>query len=482
MTLKIQTHSGIKWTSFSTIVVTAVQILQLSILTRFLLPADFGVMAIVMVIIGFSQAFLDMGISNAIIQKQDITDEQLSSLYWLNVISGAILFIVVCAISPLMALFYEKSELTVLVVLVAITFLIQPFGQQFMVLWQKEMRFAEICKIDISSKLMSLFVSVGCAYCGYGVYSLVFGTLAAVSLQTILFLLLGLKEHRPHLVFRWCEVREFVSFGAYQVGERTINYFNAQIDVIVIGKLLGTGDLGVYNVAKQLIMRPAQLVNPIITKVTFPAMAKMQGDPEALKKIYLKTTNYLSSINFPIYAIMIIVAPEIVLLLFGAKWMEAVPIVQVLCIYGALRSTGNPVGSLILARGRANLGFYWNLALLFYIPVGIAIVSHLGLLAISWMLVVMSLTLILPSWYYLVKPLSGARLPEYLIQILTPLSISVVAGLCGALLSSYITQQVSHVSIALVVPLVLYMTLSLYFNRTWVNAMADLLLKKPGNI
>ncbi len=169
----------------------------------------------------------------------------------------------------------------------------------------------------------------------------------------------GLKEYKPSFVFKVGKIKEFLSFGAYQMGEKSINYFNSQVDTILIGKLLGMEALGIYSIAKQLIMRPAQVINPIITKVTFPTMAKVQEDTERLKKIYLKTMNYLSSINFPIYAFLFVMAPDLVPLIFGDKWYEAIVIVQILSIYGAIRSTG----SLLLA----NWGFYWNLGLFFYI-------------------------------------------------------------------------------------------------------------------
>ena len=400
MSLKQKTITGLKWTTYSTVIVTLLQLAQISILARFLDPSAFGLMALVMVVIGFSQAFLDMGISNAIIHKQEISHEQLSTLYWVNVLAGIVLFGIVCAVAPLVASFYHEPELTLLTILVGVTFLIQPFGQQFMVLWQKEMRFAEMAKIDIINKLVSLAVSVWFAYDGYGVYALVYGTIAGVVIQTIQFMVLGLREHKPSFIFRASEIKEFMSFGAYQMGERTINYFNYQIDTLLIGKLLGAEALGIYSIAKQLIMRPAQIFNPIITKVTFPMMAKIQDDTVRLKNIYLRTIHYLSSVNFPIYALMIVLAPELVMILFGDKWMEAVPIVQILSIFGALRSTGNPIGSLLLAKGKAKLGFYWNLGLFFYVPLGVYISSQWGLIGVSWGLVLIMASLMIPHWYF----------------------------------------------------------------------------------
>lgn len=474
MSLKQKTITGLKWTTYSTIIVTLLQLAQISILARFLDPSAFGLMALVMVVIGFSQAFLDMGISNAIIHKQEISHEQLSTLYWVNVLAGIVLFTIVCAVAPLVASFYHEPELTLLTILVGVTFLIQPFGQQFMVLWQKEMRFAEMAKIDIINKFVSLAVSVWFAYDGYGVYALVYGTIAGVVIQTSQFMVLGLREHKPSFVFRVAEIKEFMSFGAYQIGERTINYFNSQIDTLLIGKLLGAEALGIYSIAKQLIMRPAQIFNPIITKVTFPMMAKIQDDTERLKNIYLKTIHYLSSVNFPIYALMIVLAPELVMVLFGDKWMDAVPIVQILSIYGALRSTGNPIGSLLLAKGKAKLGFYWNLGLFFYVPFGVYISSLWGLISVSWGLVFIMASLMIPNWYFLVRPLCGAGFVEYHKEIAIPAIIAFGVGVVGYISLMYIEHIALKFLIGSVVGGIVVFGLNYIMNKNFLVELKGL--------
>lgn len=440
MNLKVKAVSGIKWTTFSSVTGAILQVIQLIILARLLDPTAFGLMAITAVVIGFAQAFLDMGISNAIIHKQEVSHTQLSTLYWINVLSGVMLFIIVSLCAPLIAAFYQEAVLTKIIILVAITFLIQPFGQQFVVLWQKELRFNDIAKIDIVSKLLSLITAVTFAYYGYGVYALVYGALAGTVFQTIQLVYKGLKEHRIALVFRLNEVKEFLNFGMYQMAEKTLNYFNSQIDTLLIGKLLGVEALGVYSVSKQIIMKPIQVINPIVSKVTFPIMAKIQSDIDRLKDIYLKTINLLSSINFPIYLFIAITAPELVTLMFGRQWIDAVSIVQILSIYGACRSTMNPIGSLLLAKGKPNWGFYWNLGLFFYVPMVIYLASQRGIETLSWGLVVIMVSLIAPMWYFLIKPLIQAKFWEFHQQIMIPTVIAIITGLVVELTLKIMTE------------------------------------------
>lgn len=463
MNLKVKAVSGVKWTTFSSVTGAILQVIQLIILARLLDPTAFGLMAITAVVIGFAQAFLDMGISNAIIHQQEVSHTQLSTLYWINVLAGVMLFIIVSLCAPLIAAFYQEAALTKIIILVAVTFLIQPFGQQFVVLWQKELRFNDIAKIDIISKLLSLTTAVTFAYYGYGVYALVYGALAGTVFQTIQLVYKGLKEHRIALVFQLSEVTEFLNFGMYQMAEKTLNYFNSQIDTLLIGKLLGVEALGIYSVAKQIIMKPIQVINPIVSKVTFPIMAKIQHDTERLKDIYLKTINLLSSINFPIYLFIAITAPQLVVLMFGQQWMDAVIIVQILSIYGALRSIGNPIGALLLAKGKANWGFYWNLGLFFYVPIMVYIASHWGLVGLSLGLVATMLSLVAPSWYFLVKPLIKAKFWEFHKQIMIPAVIAIITGFVVHLALKVMTELSMIMSLIVVGGIISFLILLLNY-------------------
>lgn len=478
MSLKVKAISGLRWSALSIVIVNVLQILQLSILTKLLNPSDFGLMAIVMVVMGFVAAFIDMGISNAIIHKQDITLEELSSLYWLNVFAGFMMFIIVSLIAPFISFFYHEESLTHLIVLMATTFVIQSFAQQYNVLWQKELRFKEIAKIEIISKLLTLIVTTGFAYFGYGVFSLVYGAIISSIVQTCQYLIIGLKEYKPYFRFKLTDVKKFLSFGLYQMGERTVNYFNYQMDTILIGKLLGMETLGIYNIAKQLVMRPAQIVNPTITRVTFPAMAKIQNDIPKLKEIYLKTINYISSINFPIYAFIFVFAKEIVLILFGEKWLGAVPIIQILSVWAAWRSTGNPIGSLLLARGRADVGFYWNFGLFFFIPIGILIASSWGLVGIAIGHNVIMAILVYPAWKFLVNKLCYAGFWEYHIQILKPAIVTTFAGLMVYYGTMFINDVYLKILVGLLEESIFIIVLYYFNNRNFIFDLKEFILRR----
>ena len=428
MNFRKKTFNALKWSTISTVTKCCLSLIQMMILVRFLDPYDFGLIALATVVIGFSQIFSDFGISNAIIHKKEIENDALSSLFWLNIIAGVIVYSLVAMISPIIAKFYHEPRLTQLILLMGLTLLIQPLGQLFSILRQKEMDFKTIAVIEIINNLLTFTISLIMVCFGFGYYALAWGIVFATVLQAIQFFIIGILHYNLQFHFKIKEIKFFLKFGLYQMGERTINYFTYQFDVILIGNLLGTTQLGMYNIVKQLVMYPAMIINPIITRATFPAMAKTQNKTILLKMVYKKTINYLCSINFPIYSFIFIFSHEIITLLYGQKWITAIPLLPILAIWAAIRSTGNPVGSLLLARGKANWGFWWVLGVGLFSPLTIYIGSWWGLKGICWSMLIFSFPIgMVANWYFLVKRLCGVNFWEYHLQIFKQAMISIIS-------------------------------------------------------
>lgn len=374
MSLKKKAIGGVKWTTASTVIVTILQLAQMSILARFLEPGDFGLMAIMMVVIGFSQAFQDMGISNAIIQRQDISHTQLSSLYWLNIAAGTVLTLIVIAIAPLVAIFYDEPRITSLMIILSSTFILVAIGNQYRVLCQKNLNFRTMEIINVSTSIISLIVATVMAYKGYGVLTLVCAMITQAGLSSLLFLWVGLKHyHKPSLVYKHSELEGFYGFGLYQMGERSINYIGANADKIIIGRLVGVEAVGFYNLAWQLVIFPVSKINPIVNKIAFPLYSRIQNDADSLNRYYYIVIKALSLVTVPLLTFLIFFSDEIVQILFGEGWSTTAEIIPVLAIIGICRAIGNPGGAAILAQGRADVGFWWNLFWSSFIVLGLLI-------------------------------------------------------------------------------------------------------------
>ena len=472
MNLKEKTFSSVRWTAISNILGAFIYAVQLSILARFLSPKDFGLVAITTAITGYIQVFSDLGTGIGVIHKQDITKMQLSSLYWLNVVTSIILSLLIILLAPLIADFYNESELLKILAIAALIPLIQSVGMQYNYLLQKNLEFDKLAKIDILSRIVNFIISILLALKGYGAYSLVFGLIAMYSVSSLMFIGYGIKYNKPSFVFKFSEIKDLIRFGVFNVGMGTVNYFGMNIDTLLIGKMLGTTEVGIFFMVKKLVLYPAMIINPIITKVLTPVFSTIQNDIEKLKVAYLKTINYLSSINFFIYMLMFVFSYDIILFLYGKNWLQAVVVLKLLSIWGAIRSTGNPIGSLIFSRGRTDLGFYWNVGIyLWYIPF-LYIGSLHGLVGLSIALIVFQLSLVVPNWYFLIRSLCGASFWEYHKEIIKPTLLVLVVGVILCL----IYQPASYVNLifSLIFAFGGYIMLQWFLNKDFLRNLFHL--------
>ncbi len=473
MSIKLQAISGVKWTTLSMVVTTVTQLAQLAILTRLLNPEVFGLMAIMMVVIGFSQAFMDMGISNAIIHRQQISHSQLSSLYWLNIASGVLLAGLMLLLSPWIAEYYEEPGLQKPLMLLASVFVIIAIGNQFKILCQKELQFDSMAKIDMTAVIFALIVAVWMAMEGYGVYALVFSMLMHSITSSALYLVVGLKRHHiPSLTFKHSELEGFYSFGLYQMGERAINYISAHIDKLIIGKLLGMHAVGFYNMAWQLIIFPLSKINPVVNKVAFPIYAQFQNDSKALNRCYGLTVRTLSLVTIPLLAFLSFFSHDVVLVVFGEGWEATGEMVTILALIGILKALGNPGGALLSALGYVNVGFWWNLFWVVAVTLSIytALVLQLELMTVPWTLLAMSLT-VGWIWHYIIAKVVGIRYWGIFWHFARVIFITFsIAALTNLIISRFEIQCVLiRLAIAVLICLLLYSGYVYFFEKAMIQ-------------
>lgn len=481
MNLKKQAISGIKWNGISMVAMTGLQFLTLAILARFLSPSDFGLMGMVMVVIGFAQVFADMGISNAIIHRQDTTLDQLSSLYWLNILAGIIVFLMMCASVPLVVAFYCEPRLGGLVHLTALIFLVVPLGQQFQVLMQKELLFNHLAKIEIVASIVNAVICITMAFYDFGVYALIWGQLASALVKVFVLVSWGWSQYRPRLYFKRYDLEGYWGFGLYQMGERTVNYLNSNLDYLLIGSILGAKSLGYYTLAYNLIIKPTSMINSVVTKVAFPVFSKMQNEKVRLKNGFIKVLKLLSLINFPMMLGLAVVAPVAVPVVFGEQWHPSIILVQILTMVGLLRSTGNPVGSLLLAKGRADIGFKWNLALtVTQIPglyLGVKIGGAVGV-AIAFA-ILMGIYFVL-NYFILVRILLGNCLRDYINSMWPSLwmagIMTIIVYMAGILLQSCPLQVILIIQV--LCGIIIYFGLMIYVEKPLIVDVRNLVWKK----
>jgi lipopolysaccharide exporter len=428
VSLARKAFAGASWVSLSSLISNGLQLLQLALLARMLPPQDFGVIALATVVVGFAQTYTDMGMGNAVIHRQDATHRQLSSLYWLNVLVGAAIFCVVQILAPLLAALWQAPELTGVMRWCAVIFLVEPLGQQFRLRLEKELLFGVLAAIEIAASIVAISVALYAALHGAGVFALAWGPLAGAAIKAACLIALGWSRSPPSLCLQIGELKGFLRFGFYQMAERSINFIGFNLDKLLLGSLLGMQALGYYTVAYQLMSRPYQIFNPILTRVAFPVFARMQDDDARLRRGFLRMIGVVALIMFPVYALMIALAEPLLGVMLGGTWQPAVGIFRILALLGFFYSVGNPLGSLLLAKGRTDIGFYLNLFMIvLYVP-AIWLGARYGGEGVAWCLIAATAFGLFPIGFLVRYRLVGLRPREYLATIAPMLASAAAVG------------------------------------------------------
>ena len=328
----------------------AIQLTSTVVLSRLLSPNDYGVMAMVMALTGFAGLFRDLGLSSAAIQKEELTHALQSNLFWLNVAMGALLTLVVAAASPLVAWFYGKPELAVVTFTLSLSFLLGSLGTQHGARLVREMQFARQAVAGILGALIGLVCSITLAFKGFSYWSLVWGNLAGSLATTLLFF--AISPLRPGLPSKGSGVRDMLKFGANVTAFDFVNYFARNLDNLLIGRFWGPGPLGLYSRAYSLLMLPINSIRGPINAVAFPALSKLQNEPEAFRNYYLKTTSLIALISMPMAAFFFVAAKPIIHLVLGSQWSGVAPIFSCLALAAFIQPTSGFAGSLLLSLGQ----------------------------------------------------------------------------------------------------------------------------------
>ena len=431
MSLKRQAAGGVFWNLVNSGSIAVLQFVHLAVLARLITKADFGLMALAAVVVGFARVWVDLGLGNAIVQRQQLSRDQLSTILWLGLGMGALVWLVMSAFAPWIAVYFEAPGLARLIRMVGATFLLFPVANQYLLLLLKDLRFRSIAIAEVLAKAAAVGVTLALAAAGHGPWSIAWGMLVSEFMRAVLMCVSGLDLFRPLLTFQPRTLSELKSFGMFQLGTRMIQSFIQELDVLIIGKVIGREGVGVYSYAKQLVLAPILMIVPIVTQVSFPTMAKVQADPERFRGIFLRSLRTVAFLVFPVCGLLMVTADEVVILCFGRAWGATLLIVQILAIFAALRAVAMLLGVLMNACGRMRRQFVWNLAQLVLAPLAMVPLAERGLTGVAWGWTGLQLALVLPGWMALVRPVCGAGLRDYLGLFLGPLAVSALVVVAG---------------------------------------------------
>ena len=432
MAIKEQTVSGVKWNTAATITNAGIQVLKLFILARLLEKTDFGLIAIAMMVIGFTEIFSNLGLSIGLIHKQDITQKQYSSVYWVNLIASVLLYGVLWAITPLLVRFYTEPELASIIPQLGLLLIINAFGKIFYTFKTKELEFKFISIVNIVCVVAGAILTVLLALWGFGVYCLVYGMLFQALAMQLTYAISGFGKYKILFYCKLKDIADYLKIGGFQVGTQVLDYAAAKLDIFLIGRFFGMELLGIYNLAKELILRIIHIINPIITNVATPAFAKIQDNVPLMQNTYLRILKLLSSLNFPIFFLFFVFAEPITLLVYGEKMMGVALFLRILSMWGLLNSVGNPAGILMVSLGRTDLGFYWALIRISATTAAILIASYISLEAVAYAQVILAFIFFFIYWRTMIYNMVQIKLKDYIGANARPFLYALAAAIIAA--------------------------------------------------
>lgn len=425
MSLREKTISGAKWSAMSTIAIIALGLIQMTLLARLMDGHQLGLLTISLVIIALADTLSDFGIANSIIQRKNISTLELSTLYWLNVGLGWVVCLGVFLLSDTLALALRNPDLAPLIRTLSMAFIVIPHGQQYRALLQKELAFNHIGVIETVSVLVGFCVTLAGAWYWPNAMMAIIGYLANTLVRTVLFGVMGRKMYRPGLRFSLRAVAPNLKFGAWLTADSLVNYLNTNLSTLVLARILGAAAAGGFNLAWNLAVIPPSKLNPIITRVLFPAFAKMQDDTARLRVNFYKLISLVGIINFPALLGLLVVSDKVVPLLFGEKWNSVIPVLQLLCVVGLLRAIGNPVGSLLMATSRVDLSFKFNVFKTFlFIPFIIVGGLWKGVIGVTLGFLAVQVINTVLTYFVLLKPVLGPSYRDYLHSLWLPFRLA----------------------------------------------------------
>ena len=340
---------------------TVLRIGGLVLLARLLTPSDFGLIAMVMAVVGVLNLFRDLGLSTATIQCESVTHEQLSNLFWINLLVGFVLMCAAIVSAPALAAFYREPRLVWVTLALAGSFLVNAVGIQHSALLQRQMRFTVLAAIESLSLFASVVVGLAMAWFGAAYWALVGMTLAAPTIYSAaVWLVSGWTPGRPT---RDASVLPMIRTGGIVTANSLVVYAAYNCEKILLGRFWGAEALGIYGRAYQLINIPTENLNSAVGSVAISTLSRVKDDPVRLRSYFLKGYTLLIAATLPITAACALFADDVVYLMLGPQWAAAAPIFRWLAptilVFGMI----NPVWPLLVAQGMLARSFHLSLAI-----------------------------------------------------------------------------------------------------------------------
>lgn len=421
MSLRQKAVTGLAWSAIDKWGQQAISFLVFLVLSRLMEPEAFGLVALATVFTSYVRVFVDQGMGQAIVQRAELDPEHLHTAFWFNVLMGTLLTVAGILLSGWVANLFDEPRLAPVLAWLSLTFLLFSLSSTQQAILERQLDFKRLSIRSLVAVISGGIVGVGAALLGFGVWSLVFQILINRLVGTLM--LWGVSDWRPKFRFSIAHIKDLFGFSLNVLALRVVFLLSGRLDNLLIGYFLGATALGYYFVAQRLLQAIDNLITGVTSVVTFSSFSRLQWQPARLRQALNRATQYTSLIAFPLFLGIAMLAPELVSVLFGDKWLPAVPVMQILALGGLVNSLHNFNFTLLSALGKP----FWALVLIILstpvIVIGFILAVPWGIAAIAAVIVGVKI-LFAPPTLLLVDRLIQLDFRIYFKQFVPPLAAS----------------------------------------------------------
>lgn len=371
---------------------------SMAALARLLTPDDFGVIDMVIAIVGFIAIFKDLGLAMATVQRKEINQGQVSTLFWINVGVSLLIVAVLCGLAPVLGWFYAEPRVVNVTLVTAFSVIFSGLTVQHQALLRRQMRFSVLAVVEIAAIMTSFSIAIACAASGMGYWSLV--TVPLVREAVMMIGVWFACRWRPGPPVRRSGVRSMIRFGAHLTGFNIVNYIHRNLDKMLIGRYSGAASLGIYGKAYQLLLLPIHQINNPITAVAVPALSRLQDQTERYRRYYQRGVFLTVAVSMPAVMFLFVAAQRAVLTLLGDQWLGCVPIFHALAPAAFIGSFNVATGWVYISLGETKRQFGWGVFSSVIIAAAFVIGLHWGPVGVAAAYSIASVTLRFPGILY----------------------------------------------------------------------------------
>lgn len=433
-----KTLNSLKWSYLSTLVASFLQIGYTAVMARLLEPTDFGLVAMAGVVLRFGNYFAQMGIGAALVQKREISNEDIRAAFTSSLILGLLFSILFYLLAPLSKYLFHNSAIVPVVRVMAFSFVLTGTSITALSLLRRNYKFRSIALIDIFSYLIGyIVIGFTLAFNGYRVWSLVIASLSQSIIVAAFYYIVS--KHSRSLLFDWKYYKHLYSFGSRVSIISFSEFISSNLDTLIIGHSLGANSLGLYNKAWSSISTPMYQLTNSLSKVISPSLSQIQFDVKRLRRVYLTSIMLVAGLLIPMCAGVAAASNEIILLLLGEKWIAAVPLLQILVFAITIDFITHFAAITCEATAKLNIKMVIQLIYLFILSILLYSLSRFGLIGFAFGMVIGQL--ILHSAYlFFIKRMLKIDFNEIIHAYMPGLIFGLVIGPAIYLLASFLNN------------------------------------------